>query len=227
MIDRLLFPPLCVHCETWIAGKRKLFCDTCVGLLHLLDPESRCYGCFSSLEMGVYCPRCREKSNPCKRVASALEYRGPAATLIQRLKSGEAPYLAKHLAAFMVVQLERLKWPWPDFLVPVPISWPHLLKRGYNQSQLLADEMGQLMQVPVWNPLQKSSAALPQTGQSREQREKLLKECFSWKHFQNRENTTLLLIDDVITTATTLRHCATLLQEASPKGIYGLVVCLA
>lgn len=227
MISKIVFPSLCLHCQEWIPGKRTHFCSVCKHLLHLLEPDLRCLTCFVPLEGGTYCARCRERPPPFRRLGAAFDYTGPAATLIHHLKSGQAPYLARDLAAFMVVQLTRFRWPWPDLLVPVPLSFTHFLKRGYNQSRLLADEMGKLMNLPVWDPLRKSSAYLPQMGQDREQRESLSSDCFSWKHFQPMENKTLLLVDDVVTTGTTLRHCTRLLQEASSKAIYALTACLA
>jgi competence protein ComFC len=202
-------------------------CEVCRGLLSLLEPLQRCVYCFCCLDGGYVCHKCREQVSPFKRVAATFDYQGPSASLIQLLKFSNAPYLAKHLAAFMVVQWTRLSWPLPDFIVPVPLSLMHFFKRGYNQSKLLAEEMGQLMGRPVLDVLKRSSESFSQMGQDRQQREQLSRECFSWKKYQPLEGKVLLLVDDVMTTGTTLRHSGSLLEEAFPKSIYALTTCLA
>lgn len=224
---QLVYPPLCLHCEEWISGKRFLLCPICRELLSLLDADKRCLHCFSCLEQGYFCQKCREKASPLTRVAAAFDYQGPAATLIHHLKFANAPYLAKEIAAFMMVQFSRLDWPLPDYIIPVPLSFTHFLKRGYNQSQLIAQEIGHLLDRPIVNCLKKSSEFFSQMGQDRLQREKLPEACISWKKPQLMADKTLLLIDDVMTTGTTLRHSAQQLQEAFPKAIYALTTCLA
>jgi ComF family protein len=222
----LVYPPLCLHCEEKTGG---LLCATCSELLTLLSSEGRCRGCFTLLEEKNKCPQCDQKV-ACFKRAAALDYFGPAATLVQRLKFANRPHLAKDLAAFMVVQLFRLGWPTPDLLIPVPQPFTRFLVRGYNQSELLAKEMGQLLNREVKNLLKRRSGDFPQMGQERSQREKLSQAAFFWKKKNSCEQVvgkTVLLIDDVMTTGTTLRQTASLLQEAGPAALYALAACLA
>jgi competence protein ComFC len=168
--------------------------------------------------------RCREKSYPFKRAAAVFEFFGPAASLIEKLKRDHRPYLAKDLAAFMSVQFFRLGWPLPDLLVPVPQTALHTLKRGYNSSELLARELGTLLECPYENLIKRKGGAFPQTGQKRIQRERLSSEFFSWKKRSAIADKTILLIDDTMGTGTTLSHVSALLQEGCPQAIYALVV---
>ena len=78
------------------------------------------------------------------------------------------------MAAFLVAQLDRLGWPMPDAIIPVPLSFGRWLERGYNQSALLADEMGALLQCPVWNALKRKSGDFSQAALSLEQRKALM-----------------------------------------------------
>jgi competence protein ComFC len=160
------------------------------------------------------------------RSAAAFDYFGPAATLVQQLKFARRVFLAKEIAAFLVIQLFRLGWPLPDLLVPVPQSWIRRLSRGFNQSQLIAQEMGALLNRPSVDLLKRRSGDFAQVGLDRQQREALSAQAFSWKRAFDLSDQTVLLIDDVMTTGRTLGCSAEILQESFPKAIYGLTCCL-
>ena len=67
-------------------------------------------------------------------IAAAFDYVGPAASLVKKLKYGNQPYLVKGMAGYLVAQFNELQWPFPDAIIPVPLSFSHWLERGYNQS---------------------------------------------------------------------------------------------
>ncbi len=225
MILEWIFPAFCIHCQEKTSHYRELLCGGCKTLLTFLDPQERCRTCFASLE-GRGCPICAHKTSAVKKRAAAFDYMGPMATLVHQLKFAKRFPLAKDFAAFLVVQLDRLNWPLPDLLIPVPQSFTRKLIRGFNQSELIAQEMSCLLQRPCLNLLKRRSGDFSQMGQDRAQREALEASAFSWKKFHDLSDKTLLLIDDVMTSGTTLNHCATLLDEASPAAIYALTVCM-
>ena len=227
MIGNILYPPLCLHCQAFIKGKRLLLCTICQSLLHFLEPINRCSTCFLSIEGGSVCHHCSQKNQLGYRVAAVFDYQGPAATLVHQLKFANRPHLAKELAAFMLIQLIRLDWPLPDLIVPAPLSITHFFKRGYNQSKLLAKELSQLIEKPMRDILKKSSEGFAQMGQNRAQRELLPQEAISWKKPCMMTHQRILLIDDVMTTGTTLRHSAHILRQGSPASIDALTICLA
>jgi competence protein ComFC len=217
---RLLFPPLCLHCQKITGSPRKRLCSDCVELLELLVLEGRCAYCFSAKSCV-----CIDRPPILKKVAAAFDYYGPAASLVRALKYGNRPYLAKDAAAFMLVQWHKLGWERPSCIVPVPQSFMHGLSRGYNQSLLIAQALGALLECPVENILKRSSCTLSQTGQDAKQRKKLSPDAFLWKKHKDISDQTLLLVDDVMTTGTTLNHCAATLQEGFPAGVYALTFC--
>lgn len=220
---KFLFPPFCLHCQESLEKPHQHFCDTCNTLFTLLDQEGRCSRCF--LPSGE-CSKCREGDFPFCKVISAFEYLGPAASLIQKLKYGNQPYLAKDAAAFLTYQYLRLDLPLPDLIVPVPISFTRYLIRGYNQSMLLAQEMGKLLNRPAVNLLKRYSGDLPQTSLNRVQREALAQSAFCWKKRITINGKVVLLIDDVRTTGTTLQHVGNLIKEGYPTALYGMTFCV-
>jgi len=125
--------------------------------------------------------------------------------LIKRLKHGSQPYLAKGAGAFLVAQWAALKWPVPDFIMPVPQKFFHWLDRGYNQSKLLADSVGELLAKPVLSKLSCSNETVSQTGLSRKQRQNFQQKIKVKTIKEDLSDKVILLIDDVMTTGPSRR----------------------
>lgn len=159
-------------------------------------------------------------------MAASFDYEGPMASLIHALKYGGQFYLAEGAAAYLAAQWLSLGWDKPDFLVPVPISMSRSFSRGYNQSLLLATALGKLIHVPTLDILSRTSEDYSQAGLNREQRQKLAKNSFQVKRNSSIDGTQLLIIDDVMTSRTTLKRCAqALLEGAYPDRLYALTLC--
>lgn len=206
-----------------------LFCACCSEQLDLIEAGERCDYCFAEIGRGGkgVCLKCRKQASPFKRVASAFDYLGPAATLIKRLKYGNQPYLSSGAAAFMVAQFVRLNWPIPDLLVPVPMPYLKRMWRGYNQSLLLAEEMGKLLARPALELLRRDHGDYSQAGLTLTQREQFSGSTIHLRQGHSIADKTLLLVDDVMTSGSTLRRCAEVLQAECPKEIYALTFCRA
>jgi ComF family protein len=204
-----------------------VLCSTCGSLLELIDPQERCPTCFNLLpeELSLLCHHCLQYPSLYFRMAAAFDYDGPAAALVKRLKYANQPYLALGMAAFLVAQFDRLQWPFPDAIVPVPLSFTHWLERGYNQSALLAEEMGKLLQCPVWYVLKRQSGDYSQAALNLEQRKALDGRRFHLNLTYSLQGKVLLVIDDVMTSGSTLRHCAETLGAGYPASLYALTFC--
>lgn len=226
---RFVYPPLCLHCEGLLRPEESIFCSGCFALMELIDPEERCPVCFSHdfAPGDKVCAECRGTASLFTRVAAAFDYQGPAASLIGAMKYGNRPYLAKGAGAFLVEQLYRLQWPMPDLLVPVPIPFVRWLQRGFNQSALIAESLGECLDRPVVKAVKRSSGDYSQAGLNRQQRKQLNSSMFHYLSLVDMRNKTVLLVDDVMTTGTTLRCCGEALLEGHPAAIYALTVCRA
>jgi ComF family protein len=220
------FPPLCLHCEELLELGHKIFCATCSQQLEFVDLLGRCTNCFapSSSKRGL-CSACLAIDLSFDGLAAALPYIGPAASLVKKLKYEGQPYLAEAAGALLVVQWNKTNWPIPDLIVPAPITFLHRIFRGYNQSYLLAKVVGKLLDRPVKELLVRKESGWRQAGQSRRQRRELKKEGFLLKSPEAVRDKTILLIDDVLTTSTTMRCAASALATGYPKATYGLCLC--
>jgi len=224
----LVYPPLCSSCGERVDDGRE-FCSCCREDFCPIHSQERCPRCFSSdysqqKQLCADCLRCPPLLN---KMASTFTHEGAAASLTRRLKYANQPHLAEGMAAFMFIQWEELGWPWPDALVPVPMPRMRRWMRGYNQSLLLALSLGEIFQVPVVEALKRSSGELPQAGLGKKARKEMQKNSVTYRQNKLKPEQTLLLIDDVMTTGTTLRRCAEALFEAYPSALYSLTFCVA
>jgi competence protein ComFC len=226
----LIYPPLCIHCHGEMLDDAALLCSDCLPLLQLIEAQERCPVCFRSRGAG--------SRSPCRAcamggdlhfdgIAAAFDYIGPAASLIRKMKYGNQPNLARGMAALMITQFLKMEWPIPDLVIPVPITLTHWIQRGYNQSALLAKEIGALLNRPVREPLLRRVGDFSQAGLSKDQRILLSGDAFSLKKEQQLQDRCLLLVDDVMTTGSTLRHCGELLLEECPSRLFAITFCKA
>lgn len=224
----LFYPAFCLHCKESLPPASFVLCSDCASLLDLIFPESRCPNCFEPLneKEETICDDCRMNPSPFFRIAAAFDYEGPAATLVKNLKFGNQPQLAKGMAGYLVAQFLALQWPLPDAIVPVPLSFFHKLERGYNQSELMANEVGKILNRPVWNLLKRKSGDFSQSALSLEMRASLKGSCFRKKHTRYElQGKILLIIDDVMTSGMTLQRTGEILQADHPSMLYALTFC--
>ncbi|HEY1074650.1 MAG TPA: phosphoribosyltransferase family protein [Patescibacteria group bacterium] len=114
----------------------------------------------------------------------------------------------------------------PVIVTSVPSSPSALATRGFNQSELLAKSCarttGTLCYVPL---LKRTNRSTSQTRLTRKARFANVVGQFSLaRAIPSLNNTTIIIIDDVITTGATLAACATVLKEAGAKAVWGITV---
>lgn len=225
----LAYPALCLHCEAKLESLNSIFCSECMPLLERIDLSERCPFCCSPLlgNLQRICQECNGKEPILNGMIAAFDYRGPPASFIRKFKYGDQPYLAKGAAAYMALQLIELEEPLPDIIVPVPLSFTHWLIRGYNQSLLLAEELGKFINRPVYDVLGRKSGDYSQARLNRKMRLQNEGNTLYLKKEEDLLGKRILLIDDVATTGSTLKKCGEILQSGYPKSIFGLVFCRA
>jgi ComF family protein len=97
-------------------------------------------------------------------------------------------------------------------------------ERGYNQSELLARALGQRGKIPVRDVLTRVRHTTTQTHYDRKQRMKNLRKAFAMRKNQSVEGATIILVDDVLTTGSTLDECARVLMQAGSGPVYALAI---
>jgi len=222
----LVLPPHCAGCGAGIDGG--WWCDPCRRLLQPIRPP-RCEACsqpFSGAITGPFvCPNCHGRAFHFETAVAAFSSRGSLRELIHLLKYAKARWASKPLAELASLALEdpRLQ-PAPEVLVPVPLHPLRQRERGFNQSELIARELSRLSGIPVSLPLVRIRATQTQTHFDRNQRMRNLRGAFALGQNASVSGLSILLVDDVLTTGSTLDECARVLLAAGSGRVRALTV---
>jgi ComF family protein len=114
-----------------------------------------------------------------------------------------------------------------EALCPVPIHWTRRLARGFNQAQLLAERISGVTGLPVIKLLTRVRPTVKQVGLSAKARAENMEGAFSPRNGWPLQGTSLCLIDDVMTTGSTLFEAARTLRNAGAASVYALVLAKA
>lgn len=132
---------------------------------------------------------------------------------VHALKYAGIPGPANELLSYRLPQVEIQQY---DYVVPVPLHWRKLMKRGYNQAEVLAEVLvhGGKARSCV-SPIRRKRFTKTQTMKNRWERKGAMREVFGLKkRHVDLTGKTILLVDDVCTTGSTAQACAKLLKQA-------------
>jgi len=114
-----------------------------------------------------------------------------------------------------------------DLIVPVPLHPARLRERGFNQAHLLATMLGQKIGAPVSSVLERVRYTTTQTAFDRIDRMENLHNAFRLRKKATVRELRVLLVDDILTTGSTLTECARVLREAGAQSIYAITAARA
>jgi ComF family protein len=110
-------------------------------------------------------------------------------------------------------------------MMPVPLHPRKLRQRGFNQSLLLARIVNSVFGMELdFLSLKKTKDTTAQTNLTRKERRKNVRKAFEFIGNVNIKDKTIVLVDDVATTGSTLNECARILKRSRCKKVYGLVL---
>lgn len=222
----LLYPPRCLVCRA--LGESGL-CAACLSQIAPVAPPL-CRTCGQTLPPDLdgclHC-RLRRPAYDCARALGA--YDGVLRTAIHQFKYRDRPQLAAplglSLAAFARDHAPDLNGLRFDALLPVPMHPTRRRIRGYNQSERLACVVGGELALPLLtDALVRARAARPQVGLTGEARRGNLAGAFAVPRPEAVQGQSLLLIDDVATTGSSLHECALVLKAYGAQAVYALTL---
>jgi len=145
---------------------------------------------------------------------AALVYEGHSRHLIHSLKYRYKTHMRRPLALMTADLLAAVVAEWqPDLMVPVPLHVRRLRSRGFNQAVLVAEVLAQSWRIPCdRRAMTRNRWTEPQITLSAEERRRNVKDAFSVA--ADVQGMSVLLIDDVFTTGSTVDECARVLKEA-------------
>ncbi len=216
-----LFPPECGGCGK--PGTR--WCSSCQqAIVQITEPF--CRKCGTPLAATGSCTRCSNESPPYRYLRSWLVFDFPIRQALHKLKYRRDVGLGDALAAQLAGYVASLGWPL-DAIVPVPLGGKRLRERGYNQTALIARPLALALGLdyrPV--ALRRTRETSSQVGLSALERRENVRGAF-WADAKLVRGKTILVLDDVATTGSTLSSCAEALFSAGAKDVFALTVARA
>jgi len=160
----------------------------------------------------------REEKRQWLEAVSLFGMEGMGRILLHRFKFYNTPELARPLARLASEALERARTEF-DVIVPVPLHWTRRFMRGFNQSRLMASLISEFTGKPCEGMLARTRMGRIQSRLTREERKKNLIGAFSLKKGANCKKRNILLVDDVMTTGSTLSAASAELLKSGASAV--------
>ncbi len=226
-IQDWLLPRLCPACGD-PAGPGLELCPGCEQTLPmLLHACPRCAIPYEHPDTRGECGACQQNPPAFARSVALYHYSPPVDYFIRALKFhqqlGLARLLGTRLARRLLPETAR-----PDLIIPVPLHAARLRERGYNQALEIARPLARVLNVPLdFRSLLRVRATAPQTGMAVAARRKNLRAAFALEPGAEMKNLRVALVDDVMTTGSTVQAAAQCLQAAGVQDVEIWVVARA
>ncbi|MCL2656604.1 MAG: ComF family protein [Betaproteobacteria bacterium] len=215
-----LLPQTCFVCGAG-AGSR-FVCLRCIDELPAA-PFPACPVCGEASPRAEVCGRCLRRTPGYDATRAAFAYEFPLREIVHAFKFDARFAAGRFLAEALVAAGEGLS---ADCIVPVPLHPGRLRKRGFNQAVLLARPLAAVMKVPLYlNAVTKDYEAPPQAGLTLDERRRNLRGAF--RAVRRFDGLRVVVVDDVMTSGTTLDELAKALKSAGAKTVENLVVARA
>ncbi len=215
-----LFPPRCAGCDKW--GER--YCASCQEQTKLIS-SSICQVCGEPYpgSSRLVCQRCQSAELFYTSLRSWAYFEGPIQRAIHKLKYKKDLGLGEKLAQPLVNLMLANHWK-IDLITAVPLDTARQRERGYNQSLCLARPLAWKTGLPiVTSIIKRIKKTKSQVGLSLEDRKINVAGAFKAEQ-KLVYGKSILIIDDVVTTGSTINSCAEALMKADALRVYGLTL---
>lgn len=216
----LLFPPSCAGCGRF--GIR--WCAECQNRVVRIN-GTLCEVCGLPQDAAGICEACKTGRPHFRALRAWAAFEEPVRSALHKLKYRRDMSLGDSLAAQMIVFVQELCWP-IDLALPVPLGRQRLKERGYNQVAMIARPLALALDIQYApNALIRRKETRSQVGLSMKERQENVHQAFVADASVKRK--TVLVIDDVSTTGSTLSSSAEALLSSGANDVYALAVARA
>lgn len=231
-VGELLFPPLCVYCGEDHQQSDSGVCPECSKNIRLVEPPfcQRCGKPVQGLLSGTtnLCGTCLADEPPFDRARFSVYYSSVVRRGILQFKFNNSLYLGEALLGLLSETFNNnFSGQNLDAIIPVPVHPRRLIHRGYNQCAILSRKLGARFNIPApTDVLVKTRNTVPQTRLNRKQRVENIKGSFAVKKPAEVDGKSVLVVDDVFTTGSTLSEAAITLKRHGAAVVQALVLAL-
>lgn len=222
----LLFPRRCPVCDR-VQPLGEVICPLCMDTLKpAKGPFCRKCGKAVKDDRQEYCEDCSSQKHLYREGRALYEYPGIRKSIYRFKYQGRREY-GEFYGKQLAEHLEDVIRSWhPDVLVPVPLHKSKKQARGYNQAAVIAYSLGKELGIPVNTHLiGRIKKTVPQKCLDRQMRQNNLKKAFKI-HKNDVKLDTIIIIDDIYTTGSTVDAMSAVLQEAGIKNIYFIALAI-
>jgi len=206
ILDTFIAPPFCAYCKVFL-DERQIFCRACFERIAPL--VSNDVQISSSQKISVF---------------AVSEYQEPLKSLIVA-KSWSDRVASQQLARLMW-DMTYMRYQPCDILVPVPLHWTRKIRRGFNQAEVIADELAGYKGCRVINAVQRCKRTPFQSALPVIDRPDNVKDAFAaTKNASEITGKHVMIVDDLMTTGATIRAVAKSLLPYKPASLAAIVAC--
>ena len=219
-----IYPPICFGCGGYLSALERLVCDRCWQGLEMVYSGDETFKEFArsvsaeGIISRLVSPFYFEKDGKLQSVIHALKYQGYSSLGVK----------AGRLVGRLITTDPEVSSS--DFLIPVPLHPLKKRERGYNQSDFICRGIQEITGIPIRRDiLHRWKYTVSQTQLSSTERIENVGDAFGVDKKKDEEITgkVFILVDDLITTRSTMNACAKELQKAGARRVYAATLALA
>jgi competence protein ComFC len=230
-VTSLFYPALCAVCHAAVS-RGDYVCQDCLDKAQRIVAPfcGKCSEPFSgAIDNEFTCANCAHRRLAFDAAVSAYRSRGVVRFVILQFKYNRQLHLRHPVAQWLQEAMDdaRLRDRNFDCIVAVPLHPARFRERGFNQAELLAKILGQRKNLPLTPALERTRYTTTQTAFDRTDRMENLRGAFRLRKRTNVRGLRVLLVDDILTTGSTLSECARILREAGAHSVYAVTAARA
>ena len=230
-IASLLYPPACTICSASVAAGEYLCAECDAKITRIVPPFcEKCSEPFAgAISSAFTCANCAHRTLHFDAAVAAYRSRGIVRRVMLDFKYGRQIHLRHPVARWLLAALddERLRSRRFNIIIPVPLHPARERQRGFNQAGLLAELVSEHVSIQARPALERIRYTTTQTAFDRAERMENLHGAFRLRKNADVRDLHVLLIDDVLTTGSTLSECARVLKEAGARSVHAATAARA
>ncbi len=212
-------PTQCLRCRCMQVSPIRNICSPCYAEIPRIQSGCKRCGIPTLLPVSA-CGQCLNSKRHVEQSFIPCSYRSPVDVWLRELKDRRDFETLPVLSQLLYDSLKEGRNRRPDIILPIPIHRSRRIIRGYNQTELLADMLSELMEIPVNHKiLLRSRSVTSQRKLSRSARIRNQKNSFCLKNIDCIQGKRILLVDDIVTTGSTVTQAAEALRDGGAKSI--------
>jgi len=217
----LFYPQACVLCQAWVSNPD--LSPLCRHCFLALEPLERriCFYCGTPLPGDLFqiqgiCSQCRSCGTAFDFARAYGCHRGKLGSVIRKFKFSGHQRLGHPLAELQATCYKNSGLDLePDWIVPVPLHAQRKRERGFDQTLILSRALSRRLEIPVFRGLSRIQPTAPQSGLNLQERQRNVRDAFRLSQADRLSQRKVLLVDDVMTTGTTISEICQLLRKES------------